>query len=139
MKQLQNLFDVSASAYWNDHFIFGKKSRSSLKNTGTQATQIFLINAVIPVIFVYGRIRDKSNIRERALAFLEEIPAEDNIILDEWKETGINFESAFYSQALIHLRNEYCKKRRCLECRIGSSLVSRGIRLRDHNELILEP
>ena len=29
------------------------------KNTGSQATDIFLINAVIPVIFVYGMSRDR--------------------------------------------------------------------------------
>jgi hypothetical protein len=139
LKPLRDIFDVTASPYWNDHFIFGKPARSSIKNAGTQATMIFLINAVIPVIFVYGMIRDNNNIRERALSFLEELPSEDNIILEEWKATGIEVESAFYSQALIQLRNEYCKKRRCLECRIGSSLVSKGVRLRDHNELILEP
>ena len=80
-----------------------------------------------------------NNICERALSFLEELPAEENSILEEWKEAGIEAESAFYSQALIQLRNEYCKKRRCLECRIGSRLVSMGIKLREQDELILEP
>jgi hypothetical protein len=139
MKQLRSVLEVSASTYWDDHFIFGKKSTTHVKHTGTQATLIFLVNAVIPVIFFYGKVRDLPEIRERAVMFLEELQPEVNIILEEWKEVGISAESAFYSQALIQLRNSYCRKRRCLECRIGSSLVSRGGRLRDHDELILEP
>jgi hypothetical protein len=138
IKQLKEVFNVTASEYWDDHFVFGKKSRSVAKNTGLQATAILLINAVIPVIFVYGHNRD-NRICERALTFLEEMPAEENSILDEWKEAGIAAESAFYSQALIELRNEYCKRRRCLECRIGSKLVSMGRKLKDQDELILEP
>jgi len=137
--QLKEVFEVTASRYWDDHFIFGKKSSIGVKNTGSQAVCIFLINAVIPVIFVYGKSRGNNNICERALSFLEELPSERNSILDEWRESGIEAESAFFSQALIELRNEYCKKRRCLECRIGSKLVSLGIKLREQDELILEP
>jgi hypothetical protein len=137
--QLKEVFEVTASCYWDDHYIFGKRTRKSVKNTGIQAVSILLVNAVIPVIFVYGKNRDNNNICERALSFLEELSPEENSILDEWKESGIEAESAFYSQALIQLRNEYCKKRRCLDCLMGSKLVSLGKRLKDQDELILEP
>jgi hypothetical protein len=137
--QLKDLFEVRASGYWDDHFIFGKKTRTIGKNTGSQAVSIFLINAVIPVVFVYGKSRGNNKICERALSFLEEMPAEENSILDEWKEAGIEAESAFFSQALIQLRNEYCKKRRCLDCRVGSKLISLGKKFREPDELILEP
>ena len=133
------MFEVSASDYWDDHFIFGKKSRKMQKNTGSQATDILLINAVIPAIFVYGMSRDRQDICERAFTFLENINAEENIIITEWESAGIEAESAFYSQALIQLRNEYCKKRKCLDCRIGSKLISMGRKLKDQEELILEP
>ncbi len=139
IKQLKGMFEVTASDYWNDHFVFGKKSRNVSKNTGSQATDIFLINAVIPAIFVYGHKRDCHDICERALSFLEDISAEENSIIHEWKTAGIGAESAYYSQALIQLRNNYCKKRKCLDCRIGSKLISIGKKLKDHDELILEP
>jgi hypothetical protein len=139
LRKLKELFEVSASDYWDDHFIFGKKSRKIQKNTGSQATDILLINAVIPAIFVYGMSRDRQDICERAFTFLENTNPEENIIITEWKSAGIEAESAFYSQALIQLRNEYCKKRKCLECRIGSKLISMGGKLKDQEELILEP
>ena len=86
-----------------------------------------------------GKAGDNNKICERALSFLEEMSAEENSILEEWREAGIEAESAFYSQALIQLRNEYCKKRRCLDCRVGSKLVSLGKKFREPDELILEP
>jgi len=139
INQIKELFEVSASMYWDDHFIFGKESRRFTKNAGKQAADIFLINAVIPLIFVYGKSRDCHDISERALCFLEEITPEENLIISEWRKAGVIAESAFYSQALIQLRNEYCKKRKCLNCRIGNKIISQGKRLKDHEELLLEP
>jgi transposase len=94
---------------------------------------------VIPSIFAYGRARDSQEIVDRALAFLEAIDPEVNTITSEWKSAGIRSESAFFSQALLQLRNNYCKKRRCLDCMIGSRLVSQGKVLRNDEELMLEP
>jgi hypothetical protein len=139
IKQIKELFEVTASSYWDDHFVFGKKSRNFTKATGSLATDIFLINAVIPVIFVYGQSRDCQDISEKALVFLEKINPEENIIISEWNAAGIEADSAFYSQALIQLRNEYCKKRKCLDCRIGNKIISQGKKLKDHKDLLLEP
>jgi hypothetical protein len=139
INEIKSLLEVSASSYWNEHFVFGKKSRSCIKNTGSQAADILLINAIIPLIFVYGQSRDCIEISERALSFLEDIAPEENKIISEWHEAGIRPESAFYSQALIQLRNEYCKKRKCLDCRIGDKIISQGKKLKDSEELILEP
>jgi len=136
---LKNIFEVRASEYWDNHYVFGKMTRRKPKRTGSQATDILLINAVIPVIFVYGKSRGLNNVCEKALSFLDEIDPEQNSIIDEWNSAGISSESAFWTQALIQLRNNYCKKRRCLECRIGCRIISMGRKLKQHDELILEP
>jgi hypothetical protein len=81
---LKSIFEVTASEYWSTHFVFGKKSRSGFKKTGSQATDILLINAVIPLIFVYGMKRDRQDICEKALSLLENIKGEDNILTNEW-------------------------------------------------------
>jgi len=139
IKTLRSLFEVTASGYWDDHFVFGKKSRNYTKAAGSQAADILLINAVIPVMFVYGRSRDSQEICDRAVSFLEELDPEDNSIIDEWKTAGIEPDSAFISQALIQLRNCYCRKRRCLDCRLGARLIGMGASLKKPDELILEP
>jgi hypothetical protein len=139
IKQLKDLFGVSASHYWDNHYVFGKKSKTVSKNTGNQATDIFLINAVIPLVFIYGRFHDNRDVCEKALTFLENIDPEINSVTRDWESAGIKVESAFYTQALLQLTNEYCRKRRCLECRIGGRIISIGKTLINSNELILEP
>ena len=37
---------------------------------------------------------------------------------------GIPLESAHRTQALIHLKTEYCDKKRCLDCAIGNSVLN---------------
>ncbi|MGD0581993.1 MAG: DUF2851 family protein [Bacteroidales bacterium] len=139
INELRALFEVAASHYWDDHFVFGRESRRIEKKTGDNATGILLINSVIPVIFTYGKLRSEYEFSERALSFLDEIEPEANVIIGEWRASGIEPVSASDTQALLHLRNEYCRKRRCLECRIGSRLIASGRKFKDPEELILEP
>ncbi len=139
VNDIKELLEVTASDYWDDHFVFGRKSRIYPKGTGSEATDIFLINAVIPAMFVYGQTRDSNHLCEKAITFLENIGPEANTIIREWGMAGIRPDSAFSSQALIQLRNNYCKKRRCLDCRIGSKLISMNKTFKDQNELMLEP
>jgi Protein of unknown function (DUF2851). len=139
INQIRDLFEVTASEYWDNHFVFGKISRSYPKNTGSQAMDILLVNAIIPAIFVFGRYRDSNEICEKAIMFLEETSPEENIIINEWQSAGIYADSAFLTQGLIQLRNSYCKKRRCLDCGIGSKLLMSGKSLKRNEDLMLEP
>jgi len=75
----------------------------------------------------------------KAIDFLEEIAPEDNRIIKEWRDAGIEAVSAFDTQGLLQLRNEYCCRRKCLKCRVGSELIARGIVLKNEDEIMLEP
>ena len=139
IETLKEIFRVQSSDYWNNHYVFGKQSKGNTKHTGAQALDIMLINSVIPVIYTFGKTRDDSLYKEKAVNFLDQIPPENNSIINEWKATGLKVSSAFYSQGLIQLRNQYCKKRLCLSCRIGCKLISSGRILRSAEDMILEP
>lgn len=139
VRKLKCLFEVPVSEYWEDHYVFGKKTKRAAKKSGSQASDILIINAVVPVLFIYGKTRDHQELCDMALRLLEDTPAESNVITAEWADSGIGAESAFETQALLQLRNEYCRKRRCLDCRIGNRLISMGMILKDDDELLLEP
>jgi hypothetical protein len=139
IRHLRELFEATASEYWDDHYTFGSLKRGHVKKTGSQATDILLINSVIPLLFVYGKNHGLSEFSDKALSFLEKIKAEDNSVIREWMAAGIKAENAFFSQALLQLRDCYCRKRRCLDCRIGYRLISSGVRLKEQSELLLEP
>lgn len=122
--QLIKLFDVSASEYWNTHYVFGKSSASRQKNLGSTAIENIIINTAAPVIFAYGMYRREENFKERALKFLEDIPTENNSIIKKWESLQIKSDSAFRSQALLELMNQYCVEKKCLSCSIGNKLIT---------------
>ena len=136
---LAGLFKPEASEYWNDHYIFGSKSKDKPKKAGAQAEDIILINSVIPALYAYGKARDMVSYTEKAARFLENIKPEKNTVIKDWIKAGIKPDSALISQALLQLRDCYCRKRRCLECRIGFKLISSGKKMKEENELVLEP
>jgi hypothetical protein len=117
------LLDVKASEYWNTHFKFSYPSSESVKHLGEEASENLIINTLIPFIFVYGEITDKYFLKDRALEWLDKLPAESNAIISRWKALGVEAGSAFESQALLQLKNRYCDRKRCLHCHIGTKLI----------------
>ncbi|MCK3686382.1 DUF2851 family protein [Maribellus sp. YY47] len=125
LSELYTLFKVKASEYWNTHYNFNKSSKSKQeKELGETSIQILIINVVIPFLFVYGEKQNKHHLKNRALEFLEQLPAEANSIVSKWGKLGINARSAFESQALLQLKNQYCEAKKCLNCQVGVKLVS---------------
>ena len=49
--------------------------------------------------------------------------AERNSKTSCWRGCGLDPEDALQSHALIHLRDEYCDRNRCLDCRFGHYLL----------------
>ena len=82
-----------------------------------------LINTIVPVVFAYGLYNREEAFKNKALQWLEEISAEKNSITNAFAGLGIGYTNAFDSQALIQLKNEFCNKKRCLECAIGNRLL----------------
>jgi len=116
---IEKMFDIQAGKYWLTHYIFGKETRQKSKKFGKSAVNSVIINTVIPILFLYGKEKDKPEITDKAINFLENIKAEKNNITKKWEDAGLENKNAYFSQSLIQLYNEYCTKKRCLDCRIG--------------------
>ena len=125
MMALEQLFDVESSEYWTSHYRFNKMSGKAPKKLGVLAFQNIVINTIAPVLFVYGEMNGKYELKDRALRFLDELPAESNSIIDEWEKLGVKAGSAFETQALLQLKNGYCENKKCLDCRLGVKIISR--------------
>lgn len=80
---------------------------------------LIIINTVVPLLYAYGESHQEPILQERAIRILEQLKAENNYILRQWKACGLNVETAADSQALIQLKREYCDKLDCLRCRFG--------------------
>ena len=117
------LFEVQASAYWDTHYRFSVMGPTHPKRLGDSTADVLMINAVVPLLFCYGRFHKDERYCEKALSFLEFTDAEDNAIVRHYADRGMPPGNAMQSQALLHLNRYYCKRKRCLECSIGNNLL----------------
>ena len=124
INELKQLFQVSVADYWQLHFKLDTASAKSKKKIGDSTIENFIINTIVPLVFAYGKIRDEQQFQDKAMNWLNEISAEKNHIITDWKKLNIHPMNAFESQALIELRNEYCEQKNCLQCLIGQYLIS---------------
>ena len=121
--EVKQLFDVTANDYWHYHYRFDESSSFKKKKLGATMIENIIINTVCPVLFAYGSYHNEEKYKQKALNWLEEISSEINSITAGFKKLGIGSKSAYDSQSLIELKNEYCSKKRCLECSVGNYLL----------------
>jgi len=111
------------SAYWKNHYRFGKTSKHKVAGLGLSGARNILINTVAPVLAAYSLYTDDQKYMEKAVRLLEELPSEKNRIVDKMQEAGFDVQTAFDTQAVLELHNSYCKRKKCLHCTIGAALV----------------
>jgi len=124
LKSITEIFTVSVSDYWKTHYNFDVKSSFKEKNLSKQFIHLLVINTVIPIKFAYANSQGKENIEE-LIALLSEIPSEKNAIIDKFAAIGLPSQSAFDTQSLLQLKNEYCNYKKCLQCSIGLHLLKK--------------
>ncbi|MBN2663019.1 MAG: DUF2851 family protein [Bacteroidales bacterium] len=123
VEQIKQIFRVNVSEYWLNHYTFGKKSPKKDKHLGELSINGLLINTVAVFLFAYGIENKLEKYKEKALDLLETIPPENNSIIEKWDTSFSKPISAFETQSMIELYNEYCKKGRCLDCSIGGKII----------------
>ena len=130
IKTVKKLLDVTANDYWHYHYMPDEQSAYKEKNMGTQMIDNILINTIIPTLFTYGFLLNETVYKERALQWMEQVTAEKNSITKGFEAIGVANKNAFDSQALLQLKNNYCNKKRCLECAIGNKILrSNGVQV----------
>lgn len=122
--QIRLLFHVNASEYWQTHYQLGEESPRKNKYIGDASLDVMIINAVVPIVFAYGRRLNDESYMDRAFDFLEKIKPESNSIIKQFALYGVRSKNAYDTQALIQLKREYCEKRKCLYCRVGYRLLA---------------
>lgn len=126
VKQMRLLFEgLKLNPYWKDHYRFDQAAGPAPKQLGDEAINNILINTVAVSLFAYGHYLKQDIYKERALALLENVPAETNHILSRFASMGIKAENGAASQALMHLKSCYCDAKKCLHCGIGIRLLKR--------------
>ncbi len=121
-KEIYQLFDVAVSDYWKTHYNFDKLSPRKDKLLSKQFIDLVIVNTIIPIQFAYAKSQGKES-SEELISLANAIAPEKNAIIDKFKSFGIVAQSAYETQSLLQLKNEYCNAKRCLQCAIGIELI----------------
>jgi len=113
-----------ACAYWDTHYLFDRLSAGRSKRMGRASADLLAINGLVPFLFLFGREKGNLDGGAEALARLEKVPGEANACTERWRTAGFPVANALQTQALLHLEQDYCARKRCLECRIGKRIIN---------------
>lgn len=125
-EKLREIFAWKLEGYWHSHFSFDVEAKASADTLSRSSVTLLIINVVAPLIYAYGARIGDPDLAEKALDLLSSLPPENNGIIRDWEQYGLRAGDALRSQALLHLRKEYCDPRKCLFCRFGHSLLSKS-------------
>ncbi|MFD2568211.1 DUF2851 family protein [Pseudotenacibaculum haliotis] len=122
VEDFYKLFAIELADFWKTHYTFTKESKTSHKKLTTSFVDLLIINTIIPLKFSYQKSLGKLN-EEELIELLKKVRPEKNSIVEKFKSLKLEVEDAFTTQALLELKNNYCAKKRCLQCAIGNQLI----------------
>lgn len=123
IEKLKTLLNWHLDGYWLSHSDFDRETPMGAAALGAGSVQLLIINLAAPVIYAYSAFHGDPENAETALELWDKLPAERNMYVRQWISDGFECRSAMRSQALLHLRKEYCDKNDCLNCRLGHWLL----------------
>ncbi|MCU0341144.1 MAG: DUF2851 family protein [Spirosomaceae bacterium] len=122
-EQIEKALRVKTSDYWQKHYLLGKETEQKVPALGKSSVENIIINTVAPLLATYAEAKDNQDFLDKAVALEEALPAEQNHITAHWKDLQLTPRTAYESQGVIELYNEFCKPKKCLECSIGATLL----------------
>ena len=127
--KIRALFRWQVDQYWSRRLTFGGdfQTEANPPYLSEQSVNILLINVAAPLLYAYAILHCDYDMKEAAIALLTGLPPEKNAIIRNWQQLGFKVADAGTSQALIHLRKEYCDRHDCLRCRFGHHILRHEI------------
>jgi hypothetical protein len=117
------ILKIGASDFWSKNYLPSGKVKKPAALIGKATRHLLIINTICPILAAYSHYTADQRYMDRAIRFLEELPAEDNTIIRNWQKLTLYSSNAFDSQAYIQLFKYYCQPRKCLNCQIGTSIL----------------
>ncbi|MFO7721981.1 MAG: DUF2851 family protein [Bacteroidales bacterium] len=128
MDELRNWMEyagnITVSKYWQEHYHFGRPCSGLPGSIGRESLERIIINGIIPPLVRYGEIYRSHDFIASLVDELAGFAPENNKVIRTWKSLGVIPGSAVESQGLMELFNEYCRGKRCLECRFGHQVLA---------------
>lgn len=122
--EINLLFEnIAASNFWTNHYLFKPSTQPIIKKTGLSFANMIYINVIFPFLYTYGKLSQKPWMQENALQYIRKLKPEKNHITALFKPNEFENHNAANSQSLIQLFENYCSKKKCLNCSIGNKIL----------------
>jgi len=115
--------NLPVNAFWQTHYHFNKTATKVSLQLGKKSIDNILINTLCLFLFAYGKAMKQENYVTRALYILEYLSVEQNAVVQQFVDAGVDVKNAFSSQAILQLKKCYCNEKKCLTCGIGIKLL----------------
>lgn len=116
IEELHKLLTTGLHGYWYNHTCFGGTETCGNAAMKARHCDIVIINAIVPILFIYGKRHKDNKLCNKAEDFLHLMKNEENSIVRRWKEQGIGIDCAADSQAFLQLNKKYCSVCNCRNC-----------------------
>jgi hypothetical protein len=121
----EGLRGVQPPLYWNNHYRFDAQGGQRMKHISPDFIIHLQINVSVPLMVAFGRNCGDEELIDEAIELLRILPAESNKITRNMEFYGLVNKSAYDSQSLMHMKKNYCDKKRCLHCSIGNKILDK--------------
>ncbi|MCP4125119.1 MAG: DUF2851 family protein [Bacteroidetes bacterium] len=114
---------ISASEYWSTHSRPNvARSKFNCRISDEFASQL-IISTYVPVLFAFGKAMSVPDIMIQAIEHLKELKPQFNRKTKMLESLGVPCYNAADSTALVHAVDQYCLKKKCLECQLGCNIL----------------
>jgi hypothetical protein len=123
-EDVRRLLDVTLPSYWHNHYILGKPSKGGVTSVGATVANRLIINSIVPVLFAFGHRHGDDALMTKMIDWMYILPPDRNAITIMYANAGLLQFDAATSQGTIHVYQTACVHKRCLQCEVGSKLLS---------------
>ena len=131
MEDLMKALELNVEGYWKSHYSFDTEPTSAPSEMSRSSKILLIINVAVPLIYAYASATGDLELGEKAVGLLQDLPPESNAVIKQWESLGFQSKDAARTQALLHLRKEYCDKNKCIYCRFGHYLLRKSAQRED--------
>ncbi len=121
--ELRADLSISLSEYWQYHFTLDSESTNKELTLGKNSIDNILMNTFAPFYFFYSKKTNHHHYHEMAFRLLESAAFELNTKTKLFSTKQALLKSGISSQALLNLFDNYCVKKRCLNCAVAAELL----------------
>jgi hypothetical protein len=119
IKTIYKQLDVQCHETWSP-------SNIEQVTLGKTTIDIIIINAIVPLLYFYGKESGEQSFCDKAIEILEHIKVEKNKITKLYEALEFDNKNALHSQGILELKNNYCDLKNCLNCTIGLEILKRN-------------